>query len=260
MGYYHRHYRTHFFENGKEINNDEYFNSLSLTAQYSPVKNLQLMAVLPFAFNRQTGPEGEKKLTKPGDAVLLANYKLWDHASGKETRKLRQTWQVGGGLKFPTGHHHFHEANPGDVGNFNFQAGTGSTDLLLNTSYSIRYHNFSLGTGITYKMNGTNKSNYKFGNRFVNVTQVRYTYDIGVFSISPYIGMIYEQMKQDKQDGVTVIENRTGGNNLQSLMGVDLNSIKWALGISYSTSIKQNLAAGQIHALPGFNIHLSYSL
>src|ERR1043165_2030008 len=64
LGYAHREYRTHFIETGVEINNHEYYNTFSLTGQYSPAKNLQLMVVLPFQVNRQTGPEGEKKLSR----------------------------------------------------------------------------------------------------------------------------------------------------------------------------------------------------
>src|SRR5690242_11336392 len=62
LNYQHRYYRTHFIENGEEMNNREYYNTFSFAAQYSPYKNLQLIAVLPFQVNRQMGHEGNKSL------------------------------------------------------------------------------------------------------------------------------------------------------------------------------------------------------
>jgi hypothetical protein len=59
---------------------------------------------------------------------------------------------------------------------------------------------------------------------------------------------MFERMQEDKQDGIKVDENRTGGYNTQLLLGADFNTAKWALGVNYAASIKQNLAAGQIEA------------
>jgi hypothetical protein len=260
LGYQYRYYHTHFFENGDEINNQERYNTFSITGQFSPVKNLQLMAVIPFQINRQSGPEGNKSLNELGDIILLANYKIWDHITGKEDKMVRQSLQVGGGIKFATGSYHFDENNDAHVGNSNFQAGSGSTDYLLNAYYSIRYKKFAFSNGVNYKISTTNKNGYRFGNRFQNVTQIKYIKDIGSFSIIPSAGLAIERMAQDKQDAVKVDNNRTGGYNTQALLGVDINNKKWALGINYSASLKQNLAAGQINARPDLNIHLSYSL
>jgi hypothetical protein len=260
FGYQYRYYHTHFIENGTEFNNREYYNMFSFSGQYSPFKNFQLMAVIPFAANRQIGPEGNKSLNKLGDIILLANYKLWDHISGKNSYMIRQSIQLGGGIKFATGDYRFDETNDKHVGNSNFQAGSGSTDYLLNAFYSLRYKKMAFSTGVNYKMNTSNKNGYQFGNRFQNVTQVKYIKDMGSFSVIPSAGISFEKMTQDKQDGMKVDNNRTGGYNTQALLGVDINNKKWALGINYSASLKQNLAAGQIHEGTGLNIHLSYSL
>ena len=218
------------------------------------------MTVVPFQVNRQSGPEGNKSLNRLGDIVFLANYKLIDKISGKEKTMLRQTLLAGAGIKLATGDYQFDESNESHVGNSNFQAGTGSTDYLLNTYYSIRYRKIGFSTGITYKMNTENRSGYRFGNRLLNVTQVKYIKDIKSFSIIPSLGIMFEKMQEDKQDGIKVDESRTGGYNTQLLMGVDFNTAKWALGVNYAVSVKQNLAAGQIDANSGVNVHLSYSL
>ena len=259
FSYQYHYYRTHFYENGEEMNNRERYNTFSLAGQYSPFKNLQLMTVVPFQVNQQSGPEGNKSLSGLGDVIFQANYKLMDKITGKEKDMLRQSLLAGAGIKLATGDYHFDESNQSHVGNSNFQAGTGSTDYLINTYYSLRYRKLGFSTGFTYKMNTENKSGYRFGNRFLNVTQVKYIKDLKTFSFVPSIGVMFEKMQEDEQDGIKVDENRTGGYNTQLLLGADFNTAKWALGINYAASIKQNLAAGQIEARPGINVHLSYS-
>jgi len=259
FNYQHRYYHTHFLENGEEMNNREHYNTFSLAGQYSPYKNLQLMAVIPFQSNKQSGPEGDKSLDGLGDIVFLANYKLVDVISGKEKNMLRQTLLVGAGIKLATGDYQFDESNESHVGNSNFQAGTGSTDYLANTYYSLRYGMIGFSTGFTYKMNTENKSGYRFGNSLLNVTQVKYVREFKNFSLIPSIGMMFEKMEEDTQGGVKIDGNRTGGYNTQVLLGADFNTPKWALGVNYAASVKQNLAAGQIDAKPGVSAHISYS-
>lgn len=256
LNYQYRYYRTHFFENNEEMNNREYYNSFLLAAQYSLTKKLHLMVVLPYQFNHQNGNEGAKSLNGVGDVVLMANYNLLDQTS---KRMVRQTLQAGVGVKLATGNYHFDEANTAQVGNSNFQAGTGSTDYMLNVLYALRFKNFAFTNGFTYKINTENKNGYRFGNRFLNVTQLKYVKDFGSFSIIPSIGVMTEQMQEDKQDNVKIEDNHTGGYNVQTLLGLDINTKKWALGVNYSISIKQNLANGEIHSMPGLNVHLSYS-
>ncbi len=260
LGWQHNAYHTHFMENGEMMHNKEYYNTLSLAAQFSPVKNLRLMAVIPFQFNRQTGMEGHKSLNRPGDVFLLANYKLIDQSACKKKMALRQSLLAGGGIKFATGDYHFDEGDEKEVGNSNFQAGTGSTDYLLNTYYSLRYGRWSFSTGIHYKINGTNKDGYRFGNRLMTLTQVKFVKELTSISLVPNAGIQTEKMAEDKQDGITVDGHRTGGFNTRALLGIDINTRTFALGISYAAPLQQRLAAGQIVARPGFAFHLSYSL
>src|SRR5215218_5267072 len=76
LGYQRQSFHTHLVDNGEEINNREHYNTYMLAAQFTPFRNTQLMFALPFQFNRQTGPEGNKSLNKPGDITMLANYRL----------------------------------------------------------------------------------------------------------------------------------------------------------------------------------------
>jgi hypothetical protein len=60
---------------------------------------------------------------------------------------LAHTWQVGGGVKLPTGK--YNTNNNGSV-NPSFQLGTGSWDYLLATEYIVRRKQFGLNTMLNY--------------------------------------------------------------------------------------------------------------
>jgi len=260
IGWQYHHYQTQVFENNIYSTNREYYHTMSIAAQYSPVKNLQLMTIIPFQMNKQISDEENSRLNKAGDVIFLANYKLFSNSSCRNKNSLVQNLIIGSGIKLATGKYIYDEANKGEVGNANFQAGTGSTDFILNGYYSAQYGKFAFSSGVNYKINGVNKEEYHFGNRLQTLTQVKYIREVGRFSIIPSAGIMTEHLDQDKQDKLFIDEGRTGGYNTQALFGVDVNNKQWALGVNYSTSVKQNLAAGRINSRPGLSIHLSYSL
>jgi len=257
VGYNYRYYRSNAHDDlGNEMVNKEYYQSFSLAGQFTIARRIELMGYLPFQSNTQRGPEGNKSLNKLGDAIFLANYRLVDHISSGN--KLRQTVVAGGGIKLPTGNSQYEEGSEEEVDNPNFQAGTGSTDFLLNGSYSLRYKKIAVSTGITYKMNTSNKEDYRFGNRLLTVVQFKYVKDVGNISIIPNVGMVIEEMNEDKESGVVV--DHTGGHNVQATFGLDINTKRIAAGIFYNKPVAQNLVMGHIQAMPGINVHASFIL
>jgi hypothetical protein len=257
VGYNYRYYRTNAHDDlGNEMLNNEYYHSLSIAAQFTIARKIELMGYLPFQSNMQKGPEGNKSLNKLGDAIFVANYRLVDHISSNN--QLRQTFIAGAGIKLPTGSYHYEEGSEKEVDNPNFQAGTGSTDFLFNSSYSIRYKKFAMSAGATYTLTTANRENYRFGNRLLSVIQLKYVMDAGSISIIPNVGIIIDKMGEDKESGVTM--DHTGGHNIQATVGLDVNNRKIAAGIFYSKPVKQELAMGHIQAMPGVNVHVSFIL
>lgn len=257
VGYNYRYYRSNAHDDlGNEMLNKEYYQTVSLAGQFTIAGRIELMGYLPFQSNLQKGPEGDKSLNKLGDVIFLANYRLVDHVSSDN--KLRQTVVAGGGIKLPTGSYQYVEGGEKEVDNPNFQAGTGSTDFLLDGSYSIRFKKFAMSAGMTYKLNTSNKQDYLFGDRLLTVVQFKYVKDVRSISLIPNVGLVAEKMNEDKEGGVAV--DHTGGHSIQATVGLDVNNRKIAAGIFYSKPIKQDLAMGHIQARPGVNIHVSFIL
>src|SRR5262245_58600187 len=118
VGYNYRYYNTHAHDDlGHEMQNREYYNSISLAGQFTIAKRFQMMGYLPFQVNTQKGPEGNKSLSKFGDAIIMADYRLLDHISAN---RLRQTITAGAGMKLPTGAYQFEEGDEKTVDNANF--------------------------------------------------------------------------------------------------------------------------------------------
>jgi len=90
------------------------------------------------------------------------------------------------------------------------------------------------------------------------VVQFKYVKDVGNISIIPNVGMVIEEMNEDKESGFVV--DHTGGHNVQATFGLDINTKRIAAGIFYNKPVAQNLVMGHIQAMPGINVHASFIL
>lgn len=255
FGYNYRYFKTHLHD-GTGEENTEYYHTFQIAGQFSPIKKMQVIAALPFQMNRQDGVHGFKSLNHLGDAVVLSNYRFIDAFTGKQNQ-VRHTFLAGVGVKLPTGKSSYNHDNESQVHNANFQAGSGSTDFMFNSSYNLRVKQWVMSAGATYKINGSNSESYRFGDRLLGLAQAKYIKDFGRFSLIPNAGLTFEKLEMDKSHGISV--DHTGGYTFQATTGMDINNRNWAVGFVYQRPIVQDLAAGHIHAMPGFNLHLSYS-
>jgi hypothetical protein len=256
VGYNYRVFKSHVGDEGAASINTEYYHTVMLTAQFRVSKKMQLTTMLPFQVNRQEGVHGRKALNGLGDALIMANYRLVDKTtSGKKI--VRHVITVGGGLKLASGDFRYDHDDEEAVHNPNFQTGTGSVDYLFNAAYSLRIGNLALNTGVTYKVNNANKLEYRFGNRVLGVLQGRYIRELNKISVAPTLGLMIDDMASDKENKLKV--EHTGGYNLQGLAGIEVNTRKIAVGVTYFKPLSQNLADNHIVAKPAVNVQLSYT-
>jgi hypothetical protein len=249
LSWYHRLYQTHS-DNG--VTGKESYHSILISGQYSPLKNLQLVALLPYQVNKLNSDKGVKNISGLGDVSFIANWRLLDKAG----EKFRQAIIAGGGVKLPTGK--YNSSKSETINDQNFQLGSGSLDYLLNASYQLSYGKWVLSTASSYKYNTANKDGYRFGDVLTNGVTLVYRKDLAEISIVPYLQVINETQMKDANRHI--LQDHSGGNVLYTGGGIDINTKSFTVGANYQFAAKQNLAEGQINVKPRFVFHLSFTL
>jgi hypothetical protein len=229
------------------LRTEETFNVTEVYGRFFPVKRVQVMAFLPYRFATQTTTSEDKKQNGMGDATVLINYNLLNTLMDKdEISDFNHTLQVGGGIKLPTGKFKYDENNLGDVANANFQAGSGTTDFIINAFYTITHKDWGLAINLSRKFNTTNSEQYRFGNQRYGTMDLYRSFKLGKFAITPSIGIYGEKSALGRKDDLEITE--TGGSLLNAIAGVTLFANRWTLGITGQKPLSQHLSAGFVQA------------
>lgn len=232
---------------------DEQFNTMELWGRYVPVKDVQIFAFVPYAFNQQSTTRGNTNYSGLGDITLLANYSLLN-TGDSANHVLKHTLQLGGGVKFATGSHTQNKSDEGYAANL--QPGTGSTDYLVNVIYTVRYGKAGLNNDFTYRFNTENEEGYTFGDRVSASTNLFYWLNIENMTLLPSAGLYYEHAKADEFEHVD--EGQKGGDAYYTNLGLNMYLQKVAVGgtlqIPLSSTDDHHVTKGNNRAM----VSLSY--
>lgn len=240
----------------------ETFHITELWGRWYVHPRVQVMMFLPYGWHErlEVRTNEHHRLNGMGDAILMGMYRLWDSAQDSTVRSWKHALYLGGGIKLPTG---FYEAS-GDrytdpAANPGFQIGTGSWDALLTALYTFRLSRWGISTQWSYKYNTANQSNYQFGHRLTQNTELFYIWQFRRFGIMPHAG-IYSEWIQADLENQQVIPN-TGGQLHTSTAGIDVFfRQKWQLGFVIQRPIQQNLSAGEVLAGPRYQLQVGLLL
>ncbi len=218
-----------------EYSNDTY-NKIELWGRFYVSKKWQVFVFVPYSINHMDGSEDNVWARGFGDITILTNYIILN--TGDSTgQKFKHTLTMGGGIKLPTGN--YKQEENGLLINPNFQLGTGSTDFLFSTIYTLRYGKTGLNTEGGYKYNLANSNHYKMGNQWHVSSQFFYWQKIKSISLLPNTGLLFEQGQKNK-DG-TALQTNTGGNTLLVTAGMEIYYRKFTVGFNFKKPIRQRL-------------------
>jgi hypothetical protein len=192
-----------------------------------------------------------------GDINLLLKYQLINSQNNCDTilnNKFIHRLTVGAGITLPTGN--FNKATIVDfetefkpnviIGtpilelDPHMQAGTGAFGYLFLMEYLIKVNAFGLNFNTSYKLNTTNRNEFKFANRFNS--------NISLFSmlklskkvkIMPQAGFSYEQSKRDEYQNKPYMES--GGSVLFGNFGLGIFLNKLRFSTSYYKPVYESL-------------------
>ncbi|HVM87508.1 MAG TPA: hypothetical protein VMT76_04925 [Puia sp.] len=259
--------RYHYVQFYTRLANDasqfshNYYNSIELWGGWNIGNKWQVLAFVPYYYNKQADDDGTSYKSGLGDITLMLNYQLLHTRSmNKNGKSVEQVLWFGGGIKLPSG---TFKVNPNDstttLADINAQIGTGSTDFLLNALYNVRIGFFGVNTSVNYKIGTTNSSDYKFGNKFTtnSIAYYRFRTAKGT-TIAPNAGLMYEHTDINLLNNEKV--QYTGSHAFSALAGVEVTFNKISVGISAQTPLVQNFAENQTKMQLRGLAHITFAL
>lgn len=238
---------------GSQFSND-YFHTTELWGGYQ-LKRVQLMAFVPYLSLHKTSDDGASDTKGLGDILFLTNYKA---VSEKKLGTAKHTLWVGAGIKFKTGKYQIDTSDPAfTAGDFNSQAGTGSTDFLINATHNLLWSSHGIVTNVAYRINTTNDQQFRFGNRvYVNAAYF-HSWPIQLTTVRPMLGLNYSENQDNHFEGQAVEGSR--GYVLSGLIGLNVQQNNIGLLVNGFVPLAQNLYENQTHFQSRTSVALTYS-
>lgn len=251
-------------KHGEEFSFEDYslqevFNSYDLWFRYFLTSRVQLNASISFSDNYMGRNDSvTQSVAGPGDLVLMAKYQLYNSKLCNDSSKWIKRLTAGGGLKLPTGTFNktymyypvisntkgVYYSDPENHLDPHMQAGTGSVDFILFLEGVIMRNNWGLNTNLSYKLNTTNKNNFRFANRFNFNPSLFYIKELKTVKIMPTIGAAYEVSNRDIENGEPY--RHSGGETLFGNVSVTAFYRKVSIGMTYFNPLYQQLNDNQI--------------
>lgn len=239
------------------MTNKEVYNTIELWGGFKLSNKWRLLATVPYSFNHRNTSTGARSKAGIGDINGLFFYELINtRRTTNQSKLLINTLWIGTGLKLPTGQYNAVDKNTTNSNNL-FQLGTGSVDISIVAMYDLRLQDAGININGQYKINTTNRYDYRFGNKGTISTQLYYKWRIAnQFTIAPSAGLLMEQsaLDYDKKKAVDISK----GQLTMATFGFEGNVNKIAFGINWQTPLKQEMGLGTIQANNRGMIHLSY--
>lgn len=209
--------------------------------RFYPTPRIQLLAFVPYQFNKREETERTTEISGVGDLTVSANYTIINTGDSLN-RKFKHTWLAGGGITLPTGKYQARDEN-GTSLPAQFQIGTGAYAFRFMTNYTIRYKGWGLNTNLNYTVRGENERNYQFGNQSAIAVGAFYWFKWKETSILPNIGYSFEDFQADLEDGRT--KESTGGTMQFLNIGMDVNMNRIFLRTFVQVPLSQELPEAQ---------------
>ncbi len=233
---------------------DDFFQTTEFLAGLRIKDRWQFLMSMPYHFYQSKSDDGFSTSNGLGDLSLIGNYNLIDKKYlNKDTVTVFQELWIGGGVKSPTGAYSVDTSEL--VSSANIQPGTGSFDFLLNLIYSYQIKSWGINFNASYRINEI-KGNYKFGNRLNLSSFVFRNFHSGKVTISPNIGLMYEDLSPNSSYNETVTD--TGGNIALTAIGSEFRFNDFAFGVNAQIPVYSDLSGGQTKAQVRAMCHVSY--
>ncbi len=259
LRYQHKTLRTHLNFDGTTsyLTTDETYQTAEVWGGWNIGKKFRVLAFVPYNFNDRHSSELNGSKNGLGDVAVMGYYNLFSKRSVIGEKLLVQSLYVGAGVKLPTGKYEPAERTLVQQSPNNFQLGTASTDFTLNATYDVRLMDFGINANVNYKINTTNKYDYRYGNKFTSNVLAYYKIRVAnMLTVAPNAGILYEQAEKDTEDKKFSVDE-SGGHTVSVVTGLEASVKRFSFGANYQAVASQNLAGGSVDAGNRFMAHVS---
>jgi len=123
--------------------------------------------------------------------------------------------------------------------------GSGSTDFILNSIYTVRYGRAGINLDASYKVNTKNKQSFQYGNTVTTGARAFFWQNIGKrVSVLPNIGILFEQTAKDQHYGEK--QQFSGGSVTNLVAGTDIYIQRFVFGASFYKPLQSDLSEGLV--------------
>jgi hypothetical protein len=233
---------------------DEDFNTVQAWARIPITRKIQISALVPYHFHTRERRTGDENIKGLGDITVLAMYNIYE--TTRDSTVFTHKFQVGGGIKIPTGKYDS-ENNKGSV-NPGFQVGTGSWDYMLAAEYVLKKDKIGLNTMLTYTFKTENEKLYQFGNQFNYGATLFYLIEKQSLKLVPQFGIAGEVFESNHQYEQLIPDS--AGDIVFGRFGLEAGRKDFSIGVNAMLPINQNLSNGKVESNYRWSVNLNYSL
>jgi hypothetical protein len=234
----------------------ETFHTAELWGRYVPHPKVHLFAFVPYNYYTKNEESVRSVVSGLGDISLMAHYIVFN-TGGDAGRKWKQALQIGTGIKLPTGKSDNIQEHSGLLIP-SLQAGTGAFDIPFSLIYTLRNSRWGANAEANYRLNLSNRRNYRFGDRMAASLRAFYWYGNKDLTVLPHLSLGFEYGFQDTDRGA--LQEYTGSRSLLGGAGAELYYKKIILSLNSQLPVYQHIAKGQITGRQRWNIGIAYQL
>lgn len=211
------------------FHSEEQFRAVEVLARFYPAHRWQTLLMAPWRFYSQAENSVISKAQGLGDVSLLGSYVLLD--TGDSLRgQWRQTLNLGGGLKLPTGRSRLAAADGGAL-HPNLQPGSGSTDFLFLAAYTLRRGPWGASADVLGRINTRNHQQYQFGNRLSGSVKCFYWTQLRRLTLLPNAGIFADAAGANRDTGKRI--DGSEGVSGFATFGLDVYAGHLSAGLNY---------------------------
>jgi hypothetical protein len=232
----------------------DHFESLELYFQWHPMEHLRLSVFQPYKWHYRYTEQTHRQVNGLGDTRLLANYAIFKNAKPTDLSTL--FWELGAGIKLPTGKYDARIHRTGLPENFNI--GNGSWAYIFQSNVVYNLPKIGIASFTTYQHNLVSKSDYHFGSQLSSSLSIFAQNSFTkTFKTIPHAGLYVEHIAADKLYNANEAHG-TGGYGLFASGGINFVIKDILISSSVLFPITGNYGETEIEAKPRFALELAY--